>query len=39
MRNKMLADGEPIRWIVLDEATGKAVGRIAAFYHREVAAR
>lgn len=36
-RNEMFADGEAIRWMVVDGATGKAVGRIAAFYHRETA--
>ena len=37
-RNDMFADGEAIRWIAIDTTTGKAVGRIAAFYHRETAA-
>lgn len=36
-RNHLLADGEAIRWIVRDEK-GRVVGRIAAFYNREVAA-
>ena len=31
----MLHDGEAIRWIALDER-GRAVGRIAAFYNREL---
>ena len=30
--NEKLSHGEAIRWIAVDTATGKAVGRIAAFY-------
>ena len=37
-RNEMFADGEAIRWTAIDTTTNKAVGRIAAFYHRETAA-
>ena len=37
LRNEMFADGEAIRWVVVDAATDRAVGRIAAFYHRETA--
>ena len=33
--NELLHDGEAIRWIALDER-GRAVGRIAAFYNREL---
>ena len=33
--NELLHDGEAIRWIALDEQ-GRAVGRIAAFYNREL---
>ena len=33
--NELLHDGEVIRWIALDER-GRAVGRIAAFYNREL---
>lgn len=36
-RNEMLADGEGIRWLLRDEDTGEVVGRIAAFYNRDVA--
>jgi len=35
-RNKLFEDGEAIRWLVRDER-GQAVGRIAAFYNRELA--
>ncbi|MBQ2424729.1 MAG: hypothetical protein II262_08005 [Alistipes sp.] len=31
-RNKKFEHGEAIRWIAIDTNTGKAVGRIAAFY-------
>ncbi len=33
-RNKLFADGEAIRWVAYD-SSGRAVGRIAAFYDRE----
>ncbi len=33
-RNKLFADGEAIRWVAYD-GSGRAVGRIAAFYDRE----
>ena len=33
-RNELFADGEAIRWVALDRS-GKAVGRIAAFYDKE----
>ncbi len=33
-RNKLFADGEAIRWVAYDDS-GRAVGRIAAFYDRE----
>lgn len=33
-KNKMFSHGEAIRWYVLDKDSGKAVGRIAAFYDR-----
>ena len=33
-KNKKFADGEAIRWYVLDAESGKAVGRIAAFYDK-----
>ena len=32
VHNEKLSHGEAIRWIAVDTATGKAVGRIAAFY-------
>ena len=35
--NELLRDGEAIRWIVVDER-GRVVGRIAAFYNRELVA-
>ena len=35
--NKLLDDGEAIRWLALDEQ-GNTVGRIAAFYNHELAA-
>ena len=34
-RNKKFAHGEAIRWYVIDSESGKAVGRIAAFYDRD----
>lgn len=34
--NKLLANGEAVRWIVRDD-TGAVVGRIAAFYNRDQA--
>ena len=33
-KNKLLADGEAIRWVAYDQ-TGEVVGRIAAFYDNE----
>ena len=33
-KNKMFSHGEAIRWYVLDKDSGKAVGRIAAFYDK-----
>ena len=33
-QNELFADGEAIRWVVVD-ADGEIVGRIAAFYNRE----
>lgn len=36
-RNELLQDGEAIRWILRD-AKGRVIGRIAAFYNREIAA-
>ena len=33
-KNKKFANGEAIRWYVVEEQSGKAVGRIAAFYDR-----
>ena len=36
-RNELFADGEAIRWVVLNTG-GEVVGRIAAFYNREKAA-
>lgn len=36
-RNELLADGEAVRWLVRD-ASGEVVGRIAAFYNRELVA-
>ncbi len=35
-KNELFADGEAIRWIARDQ-TGRVVGRIAAFYNRELA--
>lgn len=35
--NELLSDGEAIRWLVRDQ-TGTVVGRIAAFYNRELVA-
>ena len=35
--NELLRNGEAIRWIVVDER-GRVVGRIAAFYNRELVA-
>ena len=34
-KNKKFTHGEAIRWYVVDEQSGKAVGRIAAFYDRD----
>lgn len=36
-RNELFKSGEAIRWIARDTATGRVVGRIAAFYNRELA--
>ena len=36
--NEMFIGGEAIRWTAFDASTGEAVGRIAAFYNREMAA-
>lgn len=36
-KNEMLSDGEITRWLLRDTDSGKVVGRIAAFYNREVA--
>ena len=36
-RNEMFADGEAVRWLARD-SRGKVVGRIAAFYNRDLAA-
>ncbi len=36
-KNEQFADGEAIRWILRD-ASGEVVGRIAAFYNKDVAA-
>ena len=33
-KNKKFQHGEAIRWYVVEEQSGKAVGRIAAFYDR-----
>ncbi len=37
-RNELFRGGEAIRWIARDEASGRIVGRIAAFYNHEQAA-
>ena len=37
-RNELFNGGEAIRWYVVDTSTGDAVGRIAAFYNKEMAA-
>ncbi|MDE6779739.1 MAG: hypothetical protein K2J51_09795 [Alistipes sp.] len=37
-KNELFADGEAIRWVARDES-GEVVGRIAAFYNRELASR
>ena len=34
-KNKKFTHGEAIRWYVIDSESGKAVGRIAAFYDRD----
>lgn len=36
-RNVLFREGEAVRWVLYD-AEGKAAGRIAAFYNREIAA-
>ncbi len=36
--NELFRDGEAIRWIARETETGRVVGRIAAFYNRELAA-
>lgn len=33
-KNPLFKDGEAIRWTLHDDATGKTVGRIAAFYNK-----
>jgi len=37
-KNPRFEDGDAIRWILTDNRSGRAVGRIAAFYNRESAA-
>lgn len=37
-KNPLFEKGEAIRWLLTDTATGKTVGRIAAFYNRDLAA-
>ena len=34
-KNAKLANGEAIRWVLTDAATGQAVGRVAAFLNRD----
>ncbi|HNW76251.1 MAG TPA: hypothetical protein PKJ28_05140 [Bacteroidales bacterium] len=36
--NKLFRDGEAIRWVLQDD-TGKGIGRIAAFYNKEKSAK